>query len=70
METKFSEATQKLISVFKFEPSQPGIYILRFEHRKRDFKNYTSSLNELDRAGLLKLIEKTSKTKTYQYTGE
>lgn len=66
---ELSPEAKKLIHVFMFEPNTPGVYLLRFAYRSREYREkHRAALNELYKAGLVKTLEKTSKSLLCQYT--
>ena len=60
---------ERLIELFKFEPSGPNkdVYLLEFEYRKQSFLEYKSLLNELIKKGSVKVLKKTTKKMLCQY---
>jgi hypothetical protein len=60
---------ERIVKLFMFEPSGKNndVYLLRWEHRKQEYKEDKPILDEMLAEGLIKVVEKTTKTITYQY---
>jgi len=60
---------ERLIQLFMFEPSGKNndVYLLQWEHRKQQYRDDKPILDEMLADGLIKVVDKTNKTITFQY---
>jgi len=60
---------ERLIELFMFLPSGKNndVYLLQWEARKQQYKEDKPILDEMLADGLIKIVDKTNKTITFQY---
>ena len=56
---------EKLEELFKLEKP----YIIHFEYRKKEFRQYRSALNQMISENKVKLISKDAKVRIYEFIG-
>ena len=60
---------ERIIQLFMFEPSGKNndVYLLQWEYRKQQYREDKPILDEMLDQGLIKAVDKTNKTITFQY---